>query len=199
MKTLQSAISVLIILSEFGVKAGDQPGPGPDEWCYVDFFPKTFTYRYLGKTPEGIFRFKPVGPLIEPWTPEIILQTGETTDGGILTVLGSVGDDVEIQVAPGNKRIRLEVNDDATASTIFVGFHPKAPKTNEGPFFTEVGKRFRFPTGETEFDLIEADSKSLKVVPVDRSSDDPITFQRLPRTQPTNKGRQGAASPPPAP
>lgn len=199
MKTLLGAISVLILLTAVCVKAGDRFGLGADAWIYVDFFPKTFTYKYLGKTSEGLFRFKPVGPLVEPWTPEIALQSGETSDGGILTVLGSLEGAVEIQVPPGNRRIRLEVNGDATASTIFVGFNPKTPNTNERPFFIEVGKRFKFPNSETEFIVMEADSKSIKVVRGDRSSEEPITFHRLPRTQPTNKGRQGSAAPSPAP
>jgi hypothetical protein len=198
MKTLHGAISVLILLTAIGVKAGDHFGPGPDAWIYVDFFPKTFTYRYSGRTSEGAFRFERVGPLVEPWTPEITLQTGETSDG-VFTVLGSVGGAVEIQVPPANRRIRLEVNAEATASTIFVGFYPKTPNTNERPFFLEVGKRFKFPNDETEFIVMEADTEFIKVVRVDRGSEEPITFQRLPRTQTPNKGRQETAAPSPAP
>lgn len=199
MKTLQGTISVLVLLTAIGVKAADQFGPGPDPWIYVDFFPKTFTYKCSGKTSEGAFQFQRVGPLVEPWTPEITLQTGETSDNGILTVLGSVGRAVEIQVPPANRRVRLEVNGEATASTIFVGFYPKTPNTNERPFFVEVGKRFKFPNDETEFIVMEADAKSIKVVRGDRSSDEPISLQRLPRTQPPDKGRQESAAPSPTP
>ena len=199
MKTTPSAFLVSILLAALNLKAGEEIKPGPSAWNFVDFFPQTFTYLYLGKTSEGGFRFKPFGGTAEAWTPEVTLKTGETSDGGYLTVIRSVGSGVEVRSAPANERIRLEIKDKISASTIFLGFYPKIQHSTDRPFFIEVGKRFNFPNSETEFIIIEAASESIKVTHADGSSAAPMTFERLARTQLPNKGRRATASPSPAP
>jgi hypothetical protein len=195
MKTIPSAVLVLVLLTAFNGESGDVKKPGPGAWNFVDYFPKMFTYTYLGRTSDGRFRFKPVGGTVEIWTPEITLGTGEASDGGYLKVIRSVERGVEVQASPVEGRIQLEINHKISAMTIFIGFQPKKRDGSDRPFFVEIGEHFTLPNSDTEFIVTEADSKTLKVVRTDGSSEEPITFQRSPGNSPLIEGARGTAPP----
>ncbi|MDF1740474.1 MAG: hypothetical protein P1U86_15040 [Verrucomicrobiales bacterium] len=180
-------ISILLILVAASAAKDSESIADTGNWIYVDFIQKSVTYRYLGKTSKGHFRFKRVGGTVEPWTPEITLEPGKVSPDGLLRVIRQIDGAVEVQVTPKDKPEALEPDAKTTASTIFVGFHPRKADAGTRPIFVEVSKPFRFGQKDSEFIVSHADSDT---VTVNRPSEDKaqsITFTRHPRPQQPNK------------
>ncbi len=181
MKPLPSVVPFVIALLVSVVVGQDQAESEAGNLRYFEYFPRTYTYRYLGRTAEGSFRFKPMGGTVEPWTPEVVLKSGESSPGGYLTVLRALDDTVEVQVEPGGEKKLLRLKDTVAASTSFVGLTSKS-KTNEVvEIVVETGKRFRFAQSDFEFIVVKAVPESIKLVRADQESAKEITIPRTPR------------------
>jgi hypothetical protein len=104
-----------------------------------------------------------VSGTVETWTPETVLKAGESSPGEYLKVIQWHGDSVEVQIEPGGKRKKLKPQDTVSASTTFIGLNSEKNSDDSVQFYVEVGKRFRVPEGESEYIILEADSRSIRV------------------------------------
>lgn len=184
---LIGTIFALLVLMTVDVSVSEESVQRSAEWVYVDLIPHSRSFLYKGTTPEGRFRFKRLGGTVEPWTPDIIIESGKRSDVTLLRVVRPIEGAIEVRASSVAEPVRLEVGDRFTASTNFVEFQPKDTDSEVRPLFVEVGECFQFDPEGHKFIITEAGADSAVLVRADEEGAKPITFQRHPRPQKPNK------------
>lgn len=184
---LISTISILVVLTTVSVVTGEESIQIPTEWAYVDLIPYSRSFLYVGTTPEGHFRFKRLGRTLEPWTSDVIIESGKPSEVTLLREVRPIEGAIEVRASRGAEPVRLKEGDRFTASTRFVEFQPKDNDSEVRPLFVEVGERFRFDPEGHEFIITGASADTVILVGAGRAEAMLVSFQLHPRAHKPNK------------